>query len=255
MKNTKDSIAGKSDGDHSRKNNGLKAVNTPVHFGAILKKARTNKKLSQEDVADLLGVTRFAVTNWETDKNKPDHDLIPKLCKILGLYPNDLYKMQNQLSPFESSIVDKLRFMTPSAQRLSKSVLDNILDNDIAEHDKELRNNTRIIDLQPGALAAGTASSGLAFIEEAPTPFFIKCNWNTSKADAVVTRLNEMKSICVGDDYKFILAHVEEMILKYQKIYDENRKVFDSQKHYLMSHFDDFFSNTDSTEDSSHFQK
>ena len=76
-----------------------------------------------------------------------------------------------------------------------------------------------------------------------------------AKADAVVTRLNEMKSICVGDDYKFILAHVEEMILKYQKIYNENRKVFDSQKHYLMSHFDDFFSNTDSTEDSSHFQK
>ena len=38
-------------------------------LGEKLKSYRTNKKISQEKVAELVGVSRQAVTKWENDSN------------------------------------------------------------------------------------------------------------------------------------------------------------------------------------------
>ena len=60
-------------------------------FGTIIKESRKKAGLSQLELSKKMKVTRNTVINWEADKYKPEHDLIPKLCKILSISPNLLY--------------------------------------------------------------------------------------------------------------------------------------------------------------------
>ena len=50
-----------------------------------LKTARNNKGLKQADVAEMLGVKKNTISNWENDKADPDIDSLIKLCSIYGI--------------------------------------------------------------------------------------------------------------------------------------------------------------------------
>lgn len=52
-------------------------------LGQKLKKLRTEKELTQKDLADQLHVTFQTVSKWESDTNEPDFSTIKKLSKIL----------------------------------------------------------------------------------------------------------------------------------------------------------------------------
>ena len=48
-----------------------------------LKKIRTEKKLTQDALAEKLHVTRQAISNWENDKTKPDIESLERLAEVL----------------------------------------------------------------------------------------------------------------------------------------------------------------------------
>ena len=48
-----------------------------------LKKIRTEKKLTQDALAEKLHITRQAISNWENDKTKPDIEALEMLAKVL----------------------------------------------------------------------------------------------------------------------------------------------------------------------------
>lgn len=52
-------------------------------IGANLRKARRDKKLSQEDVAQLLGVHRATLIRWESDLSEPPTENIEELARHL----------------------------------------------------------------------------------------------------------------------------------------------------------------------------
>lgn len=60
-------------------------------IGDIIKSSRNAKNLSQQDLADILNVTRQAVSNWENNLSYPDQSLIVKLCKTLDINIRDIY--------------------------------------------------------------------------------------------------------------------------------------------------------------------
>ncbi|MBQ0083420.1 MAG: helix-turn-helix domain-containing protein [Clostridiales bacterium] len=53
--------------------------------GAMIKRLREEKGLTQSALADLLGVSGKAVSKWETGKGYPDISLIEPIAKILGI--------------------------------------------------------------------------------------------------------------------------------------------------------------------------
>ena len=61
------------------------------NFSERLLELRKNKKLSQEEVADKLNVTRQTVSKWETNQSMPDFDKIVPLCELYGITPNELF--------------------------------------------------------------------------------------------------------------------------------------------------------------------
>ena len=50
-----------------------------------IKKLRQEKKMSQEQLAEQLHVTRQAVSNWENGKTQPDVDTITQLAEIFDV--------------------------------------------------------------------------------------------------------------------------------------------------------------------------
>lgn len=71
-----------------------------MKFGGNLKELRKIKKLSQEDLAERVGVSRQSVSKWETGDAYPEMNNILMLCKIFNCKINDL--LSNDLEDFES---------------------------------------------------------------------------------------------------------------------------------------------------------
>lgn len=55
-----------------------------------LKKARVNSKMTQKEVADILGMTYQAISNYERGKTKVESDILVKLCKIYNVSVPDI---------------------------------------------------------------------------------------------------------------------------------------------------------------------
>lgn|SRR5699024_249518 len=63
-----------------------------MEIGRQIKKYRTELKLSQEELADKIYVTRQTVSNWENDKNYPDIHSLVLLSSLFGISLDDLVK-------------------------------------------------------------------------------------------------------------------------------------------------------------------
>lgn len=61
-----------------------------MKFGSNLKKLRKSKKLSQEDLAEKMHVSRQSVSKWETGDAYPEMNNILELCKIFHCNINEL---------------------------------------------------------------------------------------------------------------------------------------------------------------------
>lgn len=64
--------------------------NYNVRIGAYLAKARKAKKITQQQVADRLGVTKAAVSNWELGKRTIYADQMIEYCEEIGIDPQKL---------------------------------------------------------------------------------------------------------------------------------------------------------------------
>lgn len=61
-----------------------------MKFGDNLRKLRKSKKLSQEDLAEKMNVSRQSVSKWETSDAYPEMNNILELCKIFHCHINEL---------------------------------------------------------------------------------------------------------------------------------------------------------------------
>ena len=62
-----------------------------ICFGARIAQRRRDKAMTQEALANALGVTNQAVSKWETDQCCPDVQLLPALADTLGFTLDELF--------------------------------------------------------------------------------------------------------------------------------------------------------------------
>lgn len=59
-------------------------------IGNRIRKYREDRKLSQKQLAELIGVSNSRVSNWEQGINRPDADILAELCRALQVSPSEL---------------------------------------------------------------------------------------------------------------------------------------------------------------------
>ena len=57
-----------------------------------IKSLRLKKNISQEALADILGVNQTAVSQWEMGKSNPSSNKLPKLAEVLQCSIDDLFE-------------------------------------------------------------------------------------------------------------------------------------------------------------------
>ncbi len=60
-------------------------------LGARLKQARTDKHMTQKEVAEKLGMLQPAYARYESGKTELDYEKLVFLCNLFEITPNDLY--------------------------------------------------------------------------------------------------------------------------------------------------------------------
>ena len=68
--------------------------NVNIVLAANILKYRKKKGLSQEELANKLGVTFQAVSKWENAKAAPDIAFLPVMAEIFGCYIDELFSRE-----------------------------------------------------------------------------------------------------------------------------------------------------------------
>lgn len=63
-----------------------------MNLGEKLLSLRKKKGLSQEEVADILHVTRQTISKWETNQSMPDFDKVVPICDLYEISTDELFK-------------------------------------------------------------------------------------------------------------------------------------------------------------------
>lgn len=116
-----------------------------MSFSENLKKFRTQKGLSQQKLAELVGVSQTAIYNWEKGERTPKMDAITKIADVLGVKLNDLIPTDQAIDWFferveenriireynalDTAIKDNLDKMNESAKKKVYDYTEDLIQN------------------------------------------------------------------------------------------------------------------------------
>lgn len=87
-----------------------------MNFNEKLQKLRKEKKYSQEELADMLDVTRQSVSKWESGQTYPEMDKLLAICKIFGCTLEELTNDTIKLNEFTGEKKSKVSDITSSVE-------------------------------------------------------------------------------------------------------------------------------------------
>ncbi len=69
---------------------------TTLYFSVRLRQLRADKRLTQGQVAERVGVTRSLISSYETDIRLPSYDILVKLAALFGVTTDYLLTMEER---------------------------------------------------------------------------------------------------------------------------------------------------------------
>ncbi len=154
-------------------------------FGAVIRKYRNLNGLNQPELAELMGVSRNTITNWENDRARPEVETIRALSSKLGIPLYELFGLPNssQLTAHEKIIFQQYRKLSPVGQRIVDQMISSIMGEEQNARDKYLDESCILLEEPPTPVAAGV---GCPFIDAPTSYIFVKKNGYNEDADAVI---------------------------------------------------------------------
>lgn len=94
-----------------------------IAIGRFIAACRKEKKLTQAQLAEQLGITDRAVSKWECGKSLPDASIMLALCEILGITVNELLSgerlaMENYNQKAEENLLEMKKQKEAADKRL-----------------------------------------------------------------------------------------------------------------------------------------
>jgi len=96
-------------------------------IGKFIAKCRKEKKLTQEEFAEKLGVNNRSVSRWENGQNMPDLSLFKPLCEVLDITINELMsgekiKIEDYQEKFEENIINTINYSNNQKLEVNKKL-------------------------------------------------------------------------------------------------------------------------------------
>ena len=94
-----------------------------MEIGSIIKNARNEAKLSQEQAAEALGVSRQTVSNWETGKSYPDIVSVIKMSELYSVSLDHLLKEETSMKQTYREFLEESTNTVKSDEKKSRLIL------------------------------------------------------------------------------------------------------------------------------------
>ena len=86
-------------------------------IGCKIKAARIEKKLTQEQVAELLGVSRQTISNWENEKSYPDIISVIKMSECYDVSLDYLLEGEQKMKSYYDYLEESTNVVKSNANR------------------------------------------------------------------------------------------------------------------------------------------
>ena len=157
-------------------------------IGDKIAELRKNRKMTQEELANIVGVSAQSVSKWENSQTMPDIMLLPTIASALDVTVNDLFSIVSSADHYESIHPDK----TPeyAHKELFKALQQGLCDTESVSKEEISKTLDRLRDGEYG-------QSGLVSYENGEINGAVYVNKNIalslvkSKADAISLFDNE----------------------------------------------------------------
>lgn len=82
-----------------------------LNIGTQIRELRRRDGLTQDALADILGVTAQAVSRWESGGSYPDMEIVPAIANYFGITIDELFGYDDERSKKIDELVEKIDFM------------------------------------------------------------------------------------------------------------------------------------------------
>ena len=98
-----------------------------LNLGSVIKQLRTEQSVTQDELAEYLGISYQAVSKWETGTSLPDITLLPKLASFFGIRIDELFSVDHEDELERIDALLQKEAMTDQNYAYAKRILDGIL--------------------------------------------------------------------------------------------------------------------------------
>lgn len=95
-------------------------MNIKKHLGKRLQEIRKCKKLTQEQVAEFVGIETSSISNIENGKYYPSAENLDKIMKILDTQPSEVFAFESSVC--EENAIDEMLECIKKDKKLAKLI-------------------------------------------------------------------------------------------------------------------------------------
>ena len=181
-------------------------------FGDKIRTYRTAKGLSQPQLADLLGVTKNAITNWESGSSRPDIANIPLLCAHLGISADVFFDMPvsgPSLTKAEQEHMKLYRSLDRFKQRSVDTLMESMIENDMLAFREQCYNTFTRLGHHDLPASAGT---GMPLTDSYDTEHvFLRNSRSVCRAHTIITVTGDSMQPTFHDGDELLVEYTPEI--------------------------------------------
>ena len=159
-----------------------------AEFGDKIRAYRKACALSQPQLAEILGVTKNSITNWETGISRPELQMIPKLCQALSISADLFFGMpasKTALDKSELTHMNLYRSLDHYKQRTVDALMESMIENDLLAFREDCVKTFSHIERDELPASAGT---GMPLTDSYEHEYvFLRNSRSVCRADTIIT--------------------------------------------------------------------
>ena len=159
-----------------------------LHYGSVIRANRKKMGYTQQQIADMVGVTKNNVTNWEAGRARPDLNVIPTLCKALSISMHAFFGVpegKDVLTAEEHRLIEDYRHLSARDRLIIRTNIEKMRELNDADLWNDCKTSFRPIPHNYQRASAGTGDplSDVTDAEQA----FVRISHASQAADEIVT--------------------------------------------------------------------
>ena len=177
-------------------------------YARLIRDGRNARGMNQVQLAEQVGVSRATVAGWETGHSRPDLDLVPKLCRVLGLSLSSFFGVREGISQAERSLLMAFRGMEESDRQAILWQAEALTEKRTAWRREKLK--SRVIQLYRSELSAA-AGTGSTLEAERGEPVWIFSDERTDRADEIIRVNGQSMEPTFSDGDEILVEHTDRL--------------------------------------------